>query len=322
MSWREEERLTAGRVLCVLGKDVLVETDGCLRRATPAGRLKIRGTREMPVAGDLVRLLTAAQGRAAIVGIEPRTTVFTRAGYHGRILPVVANVELLVVVISTSAPPPSLAALDRFLVLGEMGRVRCAVCLNKTDLADPGPPELDAYAVIGYPVVRTSALTGEGLDDLRGLLKGRISAFVGPSGTGKSSLVNAIVGSHAQEVRTVSAKIGRGRHTTTQSRLLPLEEGSFLADTPGLSWLGMPPTDRRDLATLFPELRSLQERCRFSDCSHLSEPGCAAKAAVDAGVIASHRYASFVMLSGESGPQRGKFEARSTKSETGPRGES
>jgi ribosome biogenesis GTPase len=271
----------------------------------------------------MVRLLTAAQGPAAIVGIEPRTTVFTRAGYHGRILPVVANVELLVVVISTSAPPLSLAVLDRFLVLGEMGRVRCAVCLNKTDLADPGPPELaelGTYAVIGYPVVRTSALTGEGLDDLHGLLKGRISAFVGPSGTGKSSLVNAIVGSHAQEVRSVSAKIGRGRHTTTQSRLLPLGEGSFLADTPGLGWLGMPPTDLRDLAVLFPELRSLQGRCRFSDCSHLSEPGCAVKAAVDAGVIASHRYASFVTLSGESGPAA--RETRSAKHEIRNRAES
>ncbi|MCU0612536.1 MAG: ribosome small subunit-dependent GTPase A [Candidatus Eisenbacteria bacterium] len=292
--------MSTGRVVCVLGRELLVEADGGnLLRATPAGRMKIRGTREMPVAGDLVQLRSTSRG-TAIVGIEPRTNVFTRTGYRGAPIPVVANLELLVVVISAAAPAPSLSMLDRFLVVGERGHLRCTVCLNKIDLVPSPPPELAVYPGIGYPLVVTSALTGQGMEDLHAALRGRVTAMVGPSGAGKSSLVNAILGSHAQQVREISAKIQRGRHTTTSSRMLPLEGGGHLVDTPGLGWLGTPPSSAAELAELFPEFRRLRERCRFGDCRHVQEPGCGVKAAVEAGSVAPHRYASFFTLAGEA----------------------
>ncbi|MBN1423300.1 ribosome small subunit-dependent GTPase A [Candidatus Fermentibacteria bacterium] len=288
--------MNVGRVLCVLGREVLVEEDGVLVRATPAGRLKIRGSRELPVAGDLVRLGGHSASSRTVTGIEPRRSAFTKVDFQGKPVPVVANVERLVVVISTAEPEPSLGTLDRFLVLGERGGLRCAVCLNKVDLAQSGPDEIGVYPEIGYPVVRTSAKDRTGLEGLRALLEGRVSAFVGPSGTGKSSLINELLDTRAQEVREVSARIGRGRHTTTLSRLLPMECGGYITDTPGIGWLGMPDGSIKEIAECFPEFGPHAMRCRFTDCVHRAEPGCAVKEAVDAGLIARHRHASYLAL--------------------------
>lgn len=286
--------MTLGRVLCVLGRELLVEANGALLQATPAGRLKVRGSREMPVAGDLVRLRRGGSASCTVTGIEPRSTVFTRAGFRGAAVAVVANLELLVVVVSTEAPAPSLVELDRFLAMGERGRLRCAVCLNKVDLGG-GPKEIAAYPGCGYPVLYTSAVTGAGLEDLGTLLRGRLAALVGASGTGKSSLVNALLGTEAQHVREI-ARIGRGRHTTTSSRLLPLGDGGFIADTPGIGWLGMADGSPNELAKLFPEIRAAAARCRFADCAHRTEPECAVKEAVISGAIAAHRHGSYLAL--------------------------
>jgi ribosome biogenesis GTPase len=199
---------------------------------------------------------------------------------------------------SARSPDVDPRFVDRVLVAAEYGRVAVHLCLNKIDLA-PGEAELSAfegtYTTLGYPVTRTSAVTGAGVADVSSLLKGGIYAFVGRSGVGKSSLLNRIAPELNLRVRQVAEKTGRGRHTTTYSQLYPMK-GGYVADTPGMQTFGYPGSDRVELAACFPEFRPHEGACRFSSCAHSHEPDCAVKEAVENGGIARTRHESYLEM--------------------------
>jgi ribosome biogenesis GTPase len=224
---------------------------------------------------------------------------------------VAANVDRLVVVVAAARPDPAPFLLDRLLVIGEANRLELALVLNKCDLIpeastdDPTPegvePEKGSfvrnltrlYRRIGYPVLETSATTGEGLDALRDLLSSGISALVGPSGVGKSSLLNAIQPGLGLRIGELSIKVGRGRHTTVNARLIPLECGGLVADTPGFSDAGVWGVEQRELEECFPDFHPFRDECHFRGCTHLHEPNCGVQSALARREIEKGRFESY-----------------------------
>ena len=289
----EEERL-----LCSLG-----------------GRLK-KGKRSwaQPVAvGDRVRVRALeTSGKNArgdewregfIEELLPRTSQLGRSRFNKTAQITLANLDQVVVVMAAREPELNLHRLDRFLVLAEANRLRAVVCLNKTDLMDKKEikhdiePIAQLYRELGYPVILTSALPEEdkGRKTLAKELKGRISAFIGSSGVGKSSLAMMIDPDLQLWVGDVM-DIGKGRHTTTDVTLHPLEKGGYIADTPGVKTVALLEGTEINLSECFPEMRGRESKCKFANCTHRSEPGCAVKAAVERGKIADSRYESYVRL--------------------------
>ncbi len=257
-----------------------------------------------PVAvGDRVRLLPTGGGQGVIEEVLARAGgSFTRddPDVGGGMLTTVAGLEQLVMIFAARNPEPHLRLLDRFLVLAEAQELAAAICINKVDLGVTADlaSRFDLYERIGYPVLWVSAEEGEGFDDLRDLLAGRTSAFVGPSGVGKSSLLNAIQPNLGQRVSSVGATTHKGRHTTTGTRLFPLDapRGGYIADTAGIRALALGKSVRRQLDWCFREFRPYLGSCRLSDCSHLHEPDCAVRAATRTGAIDAERYESYARL--------------------------
>jgi ribosome biogenesis GTPase len=263
-----------------------------------------------PVAiGDRVRIRPTggATGTAGATGVIERIVAraggaFTRDDPDdgGGALTTVAGLDQMVMVFAARDPEPHLRLLDRLLVLAEAQEMAAIICLNKIDLgvADELAARLDIYRRAGYSVVLASASGGAGLDELRGLLAGRVSAFVGPSGVGKSSLLNAIQPELGQRVGEVGRTTHKGRHTTTGTRLFALggPDGGYIADTAGIRALALVGGARRNLAWCFREFRPYLGACRLSDCTHLHEPACAVRAAVHSGEIGAGRYDSYHRL--------------------------
>lgn len=264
-----------------------------------------------PVAvGDRVRVLATGGGAGMIEEVIARAG----GGFARRdpqagqgTLRAVVGLDQLIAVLAAREPEPHLGLLDRFLVTAEAEHLRAVICVNKTDLGIP--PWLDerlaVYRALGYPVIRTSTATGIGLDALRGHLAGRTSAFLGPSGVGKSSMLNALQPGLHERVSAVSGMTSKGRHTTSGTRLFPLDgpAGGYIADTAGIRALSLHAAVLEDLDRCFPEFRAYLGRCALGDCSHLHEPACAIRAAVDAGRIDRARYASYGrFLRGEGDP--------------------
>jgi len=186
--------------------------------------------------------------------------------------------------------------LDRFLVVAEKQRVPAIIVANKTDLVDDSKKIFGAYESIGYRVIYTSTRSGARVDELRAALSGKISALAGPSGVGKSSLLNFIQPGLGLHVREVSAAINKGKHTTVMRQLIPLEGGGYVADTPGWKSLALWDTEPEEMDAYFREIAPLVADCQFSDCSHTHEPGCAVRAALEAGKIHAERYDSYLRL--------------------------
>lgn len=253
------------------------------------------------VAGDLVEVSVLPNGACVVEGRLPRTTTLCRL-LPGSRRPkgqvIVANAEQVVVVASLGAPRLNRRLVDRFLVISESAGLDSVVVLNKIDLVseDEWLPVARAYERAGYTVVPTSALDGRGVGRLDSLIRGHFSVLAGASGVGKSSLLNAIDPGLGLRVRAVSAKSGKGRHTTTNVVVVPLKDGTLVADTPGFRELGLWRVRADELGGLFPEFREYVSLCRFRGCRHGPEPGCAVKEAVEAGEIDRDRYDSYLRL--------------------------
>jgi ribosome biogenesis GTPase len=284
-----------GLVLERDGASYRVLSDDVELRAVLRGKAK----RDMPkvVAGDRVQLEPEPQGGLwAISGVEPRTNVLERREPHGRgARPVVANVDRVFVVTAAMDPDPVPSIIDRMLVLAEANDMPVALVVNKTDL-DPGRDLVERYRRAGYEVLPVSVRTGEGLAAIAAWLPDHATVVAGPSGAGKSSLLNALLPGLVLRTGDVSERTGRGKQTTVSARMVPLPIGGWLVDTPGFSEVGLWGLDPRGLAQCFPEMRVLLGQCRFPDCTHRSEPGCAMTAAVADGRIAPERLESYRLL--------------------------
>lgn len=287
-----------GRRGTVLGRDgaafrVLSGTDEL--RAVLRGRMKQQGPKV--VAGDVVALEPEAGGELwGIIDMEPRHSVLERRIPGGRgTRAIVANVDRIFVVTASREPAPVPSVIDRLLVLAEANDITPALIVNKTDL-DAGTDLIARYRAAGYDVFPISTRLAQGLDAIRTWLPDHSSVFTGPSGAGKSSLLNVLEPGIALRTAAVSEKIGRGMHTTVSAIMIPLSGGGWLVDTPGFSEVGLWGLEARGLAECFPEMRSRLGECRFQDCRHVSEPGCAVRAAVTEGAVHPDRYASYLLL--------------------------
>jgi len=285
----------------------VLERDGSVYRvATPAGEIravlsgKAKREAHKVVVGDVVRLEPEPGGALhAIVGIEPRRTVLERRVPEGRgTRPIAANVDQVFVVTAATHPEPIPQLIDRLLVVAEANDIAAAVVVNKVDLA-AGSEIIERCRRAGYPVFPASVVSGAGLAELVAALTGRTSIVTGPSGVGKSSILNAVQPGLQLRTGTVSARVRRGRHTTVAAVMLPLERGGYLVDTPGFSEVGVWDIDPASLDQCFADFKPFLGECRYGDCRHQSEPGCRIREAVEQGAIAQDRWESYGALLAE-----------------------
>ncbi len=261
--------------------------------------------------GDYVTIEPAEDLTGSIEQVEPRTSVISRAlrteGSRGAGGPereqvLVANAEQALFVFAAAAPVPNFGLLDRFLVMGEKSDIdRIIVIVNKIDLTDRTETEAKfaPYVQMGYTVLYTSALLGSGIDDLRAALKDRISVFTGPSGVGKTSLLNVVQPGLGRAVKAISTSRQEGAHTTRDSELVKLADGGYLADTPGIRSLTVWDVEPEELDAYYRDIEPFVAACRFGDCQHRSEPGCAVRAAVESSIISRARYQSYLSVRDE-----------------------
>jgi ribosome biogenesis GTPase / thiamine phosphate phosphatase len=264
------------------------------------GRLKQADGEKLAVGDDVVIECGERDETWAIAEILPRRSKLARRAPGGgpgeRV--VAANIDQVVVVFAIAEPVPHPRMLDRFLLIAESNDLASRVVVNKIELStlDEVRSLFGVYEEIGYPVHYTSVKRGDGLDALRDTLHGRVSALSGPSGVGKSSLLNAMFPGLSLRVGEISRSVMKGRHTTVGADLHPLPDGGFVCDTPGLREVGMWGIEPREVDRCFPEMRPLLDECRFGDCTHRVEPGCAVRAAVESGVVSRGRYDSYLKL--------------------------
>lgn len=285
-----------GTVIVNFGRNLLLET--------AAGELidcTTRGRSLRPVCGDEVTWVPAQGRRGTVTGILPRRSTLIRhdARLGQRVL--AANVTRMVIVCAVEpAPDPSM--LDRYCAGAEALGIPALIGYNKVDLAAAETAEsIGGFADIGYPVLAVSARCGTGMAALHARLKGQRSIVVGPSGVGKSSLVESLLPDRELRTAALSAASGQGRHTTTTTRLYRLPGGGDIIDSPGVRDFRLWPMPVRDLARAFREFRPYLDRCRFHNCRHLAEPGCAVAHQVGAGTIATRRYESYRLLAERTG---------------------
>jgi ribosome biogenesis GTPase len=251
--------------------------------------------------GDRVLVSLDRSGNGIIERVLPRRTVLARPDVFNPDVSqiIVSNVDQVLIVASWEEPALWLELIDRYLIAAAEGNMEPLICLNKVDLAQDEADyraDMAVYQELGYTVLSTSALTGQGIDELRAHLVGRQTVLAGMSGTGKSSLLMAVQPNLELKIAPVSDYSGEGQHTTTQVSLLKLDEGGYVVDTPGIRELGLVTVHRHELVLYFPEIAALIGQCQFNDCTHTHEPGCAVIEAVEEERIAWTRYASYLAI--------------------------
>ncbi len=280
------ERQT-GRIIRSLSGFYDVQTADSVITCRGRGILRKQG--QSPLTGDFVEI-TAQQGKGMIEKILPRKNRFIR--------PAVANVDALVIFASNANPVTEPFLIDRVAAIAGDQEVPVYLCVNKCDL-DPALELVRIYENAGFSVIRASAETGEGVEQLRQLIRGKLTAFTGNTGVGKSSMLNALCPGLELATGEVSEKLGRGRHTTRHVQLYCLEEGTYVADTPGFSSFDTEQMDvllKENLQYTFPDFAQHLGACQFHDCSHRAEPGCCVRSAVETGRIEKTRYESYLRL--------------------------
>lgn len=277
-----------------------VETGQGLVVCQLRGKLKQgKATGDIAALGDRVEITALPDGSGVIEAIQPRRRALVRLdprpqGEYQQVL--LANADQVLFVFSCAQPNPRLRMLDRFLVIAEKQKIPPVIVANKIDLVKDGAELFGLYEGIGYRVIYTSVKQQKGLDELSAALAGCISALVGPSGVGKSSLLNCIQPGLGLAVNEVSAAVNKGKHTTVTRQMFKLDLGGYVADTPGWRSLALWDTQPEEIDAYFPELAPRVARCQFSDCTHVHEPGCAVRAAVEAGEVHADRYDSYLRL--------------------------
>ena len=279
-----------GRVIKAYNSFFYVQTELGLVTCKLRGKFK-KSRRELGVLpGDWVSLDTLPDGTGVIEEILPRAQMLKR--------PAVANLTQVVLTFAAAQPDLHPLLLNRFLVLAEWSGIeKIIICINKMDLYQGQPEELlQPYRSLGYPVLLLSAQNGQGLEELKNRLKGETTVFAGPSGVGKSSLLNALDTGLSLQTGNISKKIKRGKHTTRVAELLPYAGGGYIVDTPGFSAMDLSGLDPEELPGCFPDFGPYIGKCRFSPCSHSHEPGCSVKEAVEAGLLIRERYEAYLAI--------------------------
>lgn len=277
----------SGRIIKALSGFYYVQTTDAVIECKARGRF--RKEKVTPLVGDWVEI-TMERGKGMIEQIRERKNCFVR--------PAVSNLDLLVLLVSEAIPVTEPYLIDRITAIAGDQNVPVVICVNKSDL-EPGMKLTEIYRKAGYEVVRTSAVSGEGVDALRALIRGKTVAFSGNSGVGKSSILNCLDQRLQLQTGEISEKLGRGRHTTRHIELYTLDDDTFVADTPGFSSFDTEQMEiilKENLQYAFPDFAPYLGNCQFHDCAHLKEPGCRVTEALKLGEIQSTRYDSYVRL--------------------------
>lgn len=284
---------------------VLERTGGTYRVRTDAGEVEavLRGKLKRPdddkiVAGDVVEIDVQGDGPATIAKREPRRSVLTRREVGARrAQPIAANADQVITVLAAKDPEPNVRMLDRLLVIAEANSLPPVVVVNKAELAPEAVAAIERrYTPAGYQVLATSAKSGLGLPALSALLRDRVSILTGESGVGKSTLLNALEPGFKLRTAEISAHWGTGRHTTVAAVLMPLAVGGYVVDTPGLREAGTWGIEPDSLDRCFPEFRPYLDKCRFDNCRHLAEPGCAVRTAAAGTAFDPDRLESYARI--------------------------
>lgn len=277
-----------------------VETGAGLVVCQLRGKLKQgRAMGDIAALGDRVEITILDDGSGVVENVEERKQALVRLdprpqGQYQQVL--LANADQAVFIFACANPNPKLKMLDRFLIIAEKQKIPPIIVANKTDLVTDASEVFGLYETIGYRVIYTSVKENRGVEELRAALVKKISAFAGPSGVGKSSLLNTLQPGLGLAVNEISSAMNKGRHTTVTREMFALNGGGYVADTPGWKSLALWDTEPEEVDAYFPELAPLVAECQFSDCSHTHEPGCAVRAALDAGKIHPARFDSYLKL--------------------------